>query len=118
MKQPIFLKGAMQDKIWGGTKLHDLFGFEIPTETTGEYWAISAHENGLSHVEGGPYDGMSLKELWEKYPELFGNPEEKEFPLLVKIIDAKEDLSVQVHPDNEYAKEHAGELGKTEAWYI
>lgn len=118
MTEPIFLKGAMQDKIWGGTKIHDLFGLDIPTDTTGEYWAISAHENGLSYVTGGPYDGMSLKELWETHPELFGHPDIDVFPLLVKIIDAKQNLSVQVHPNNAYAKEHANELGKTECWYI
>ncbi|WP_018659595.1 mannose-6-phosphate isomerase, class I [Allofustis seminis] len=118
MKEPIFLKGAMQDKIWGGTKLHELFGYDIPTDTTGEYWAISAHENGMSYVTGGPFDGLSLKELWTQHPELFNHPKDEKFPLLVKIIDAKEDLSVQVHPNNDYAKEHAGELGKTECWYI
>ena len=67
----------------------------------------------------GPFSGMGLDQLWREYPELFGNPEEEAFPLLTKILDAKMDLSVQVHPEDAYAKAHENEeLGKTECWYI
>ncbi|MGX6443845.1 mannose-6-phosphate isomerase, class I [Neobacillus sp. K501] len=117
--QPLFLKPVFKERIWGGTALKDEFGYSIPTDQTGECWAISAHPNGPSVIENGPYAGMALDELWRKQPELFGNPEEEVFPLLTKILDANMDLSVQVHPEDSYAKVHEnGELGKTECWYI
>lgn len=116
--EPLFLKGALQDKIWGGTKLRDEFGYDIPTETTGELWAISAHPNGPATVINGNYEGKTLAELWDSNRELFGNQEGDVFPLLTKIIDAQNDLSVQVHPDDAYGLANEGELGKTECWYI
>lgn len=118
MTEPLFLKPSFQEKIWGGKRLRTEFGYDIPSDKTGECWAISAHPHGESIVENGPFKGMTLSKLWQQEPELFGNPHEKEFPLLTKIIDAEDDLSVQVHPDDEYGKQHAGELGKTECWYI
>ena len=70
-------------------------------------------------MRNGAFQGMKLSELWEKHPELFGNTGMDRFPLLVKIIDAKDDLSIQVHPDDAYAKVHEnGSLGKTECWFI
>jgi mannose-6-phosphate isomerase len=117
--QPLLLKPVFKERIWGGTALRDEFGYEIPNDQTGECWAISAHPNGPSIIENGPYAGMALDELWRKHPELFGNPREEVFPLLTKILDANMDLSVQVHPEDAYAKIHEnGELGKTECWYI
>jgi mannose-6-phosphate isomerase len=117
--QPLFLKPVFKERIWGGTALATQFGYDIPTDQTGECWAISAHTNGPSVVENGPFAGMSLNELWKKQPELFGNPNEAVFPLLTKILDANADLSVQVHPEDGYAKVHEnGDLGKTECWYI
>ncbi|MBF7094407.1 mannose-6-phosphate isomerase, class I [Streptococcus sp. HF-1907] len=118
MAEPLFLQSTMHNKIWGGTKLRDVFGYDIPTETTGEYWAISAHPNGVSVIKNGAYKGQALDHLYQEHPELFGNPKEAVFPLLTKILDANDWLSVQVHPDNEYARIHEGELGKTECWYI
>ncbi|WP_150274459.1 mannose-6-phosphate isomerase, class I [Paenibacillus tepidiphilus] len=118
MNQPIFLQPVFQERIWGGTKLRDLFGYPIPNDSTGECWAISAHPNGQSIVKEGPYQGLPLGELWTRHPELFRS-ESPVFPLLIKLLDASDDLSVQVHPDDEYAGEHEnGELGKTECWYI
>ncbi len=117
--QPLFLKPVFKERIWGGTALLNQFGYEIPTELTGECWAISAHPNGPSVIENGPYTGITLDELWKKQPQLFGNPREEVFPVLTKILDANADLSVQVHPADEYAKIHEnGDLGKTECWYI
>lgn len=118
MFEPLFLNSVMHEKIWGGTKLRDVFGYTIPSETTGEYWAISAHPNGVSTVSNGRYKGQPLDKLYAEKPELFGNPKEKVFPLLTKILDANDWLSVQVHPDDKYAMEHEGELGKTECWYV
>lgn len=117
--QPLFLKPVFKERIWGGTALQKEFGYAIPTEHTGECWAISAHPNGPSTIENGPYAGRTLDNLWREHPELFGNPREAVFPLLTKLLDANMDLSVQVHPDDSYAMVHeSGELGKTECWYI
>jgi len=119
MQQPLFLKPVFKERIWGGTALTSQFGYDIPSDQTGECWAISAHPNGPSIIENGKFAGMSLDELWKKQPELFGNPRDEVFPLLTKILDANADLSVQVHPEDEYAKVHEnGDLGKTECWYI
>ncbi|WP_412991178.1 mannose-6-phosphate isomerase, class I [Neobacillus sp. 3P2-tot-E-2] len=119
MLQPLFLKPVFKERIWGGTALETQFGYDIPSNQTGECWAISAHPNGPSLIESGPYAGMTLDKLWKKQPELFGNPKEEVFPLLTKILDANADLSVQVHPEDDYAKVHEnGDLGKTECWYI
>ncbi|WP_349654915.1 mannose-6-phosphate isomerase, class I [Neobacillus sp. DY30] len=117
--QPLFLKSVFKERIWGGTTLKMEFGYDIPTENTGECWAISAHPNGPSVIENGPYAGVGLDTLWKEHPELFGHPKEEVFPLLTKILDATMDLSVQVHPEDSYAKVYEnGELGKTECWYI
>lgn len=118
MAEPFFLESCMHDKIWGGTKLRDVFNYEIPTETTGEYWAISAHPNGVSTISNGQFAGQKLDRVYAENPAYFGNPKEKVFPLLTKILDANDWLSVQVHPDDAYGMEHEGELGKTECWYI
>ena len=118
MAEPLFLKSQMHEKIWGGTKLHDVFGYEIPSKTTGEYWAISAHPNGVSTIANGRYKGYGLDQLYREEKALFGNPKSEVFPLLTKILDANDWLSVQVHPDDTYALEHEGELGKTECWYV
>lgn len=118
MNEPIFLNPVFHEKIWGGNKLHTVFGYDIPSQKTGECWAISAHPNGVCTINGGTYSGELLSKLWSEHPELFGNPKEDVFPLLTKILDAEDDLSVQVHPDDAYGKTHAGELGKTECWYV
>lgn len=117
--EPLFLKPLFMYRIWGGTALRDKFNYEIPSENTGECWAISSHENGDCEVTNGKFKGMTLSNLWSNHKELFGNMHGDKFPLLTKILDANDNLSVQVHPDNEYAKKNEnGELGKTECWYI
>ncbi len=114
----LFLKPIFKEMIWGGNKLRN-FGYDIPGDDTGECWAISAHPNGDCIVTNGEFEGKSLSGLWNEHRELFGNYESDRFPLLIKIIDAKDDLSIQVHPDDEYAgKNENGSLGKTECWYI
>lgn len=116
---PLFLKPVFHEKIWGGTSLRDMFNYEIPSNKTGECWAISGHPHGVTVVENGEYKGIPLDEVWHKYPALFGNIDTTgPFPLLTKILDANQDLSVQVHPDDKYAWENEKELGKTECWYI
>lgn len=118
-KNIIFLEPVFKEMIWGGNRLKTDFDYEIPSENTGECWAIGAHPNGDCIVTTEPYAGRRLSELWNEHRELFGNINGDKFPLLIKIIDAKQDLSIQVHPDDEYAKAHEnGSLGKTECWYI
>ena len=114
MQEPMFLKPVFQEKIWGGSRLRSVFGFDIPNDKIGEDWAISAHPHGVSVVENGEYQGQKLDELWQNHKELFGNPTEPVFPLLIKILDAEDELSVQVHPDYADRMQHEGELGKTE----
>ncbi len=119
MKELIFLKPVFKSVIWGGNQLHTKFGYDIPSDTTGEAWVVSAHPKGDCEVVGGEYQGMTLSELWNTHRELFGGQEGDRFPLLVKIIDAREDLSIQVHPDDAYARVNEnGSLGKTECWYV
>ena len=115
----LFLNPVFKEMIWGGNQLAEKFGYEIPSDRTGECWAVSAHPNGDCTVREGEYAGRKLSELFKEEPELFGNLPLDRFPLLIKIIDAKADLSIQVHPDDAYAKVHEnGSLGKTECWYI
>ncbi|APX71074.1 mannose-6-phosphate isomerase, class I [Companilactobacillus allii] len=118
MSEPLFLKPVFHNKIWGGRKLETKFGYKIPDGDIGECWAISGHPHGRSLVENGEFSGEFVDDLWNNHSELFGNPKGKVFPLLTKILDAEASLSVQVHPDNDYAWEHEHELGKTECWYI
>lgn len=118
MNEPLFFNPIFQERIWGGEKL-TTFGYEIPSNHTGECWAFAAHENGQSLVKNGQYKGKTLSGLWNDHRELFGNIEGDRFPLLTKILDANDDLSVQVHPNDEFANNYEnGELGKTECWYI
>lgn len=115
----LFMNPVFKQMIWGGRKLADKWNYDIPGDNTGECWAVSAHPNGDCTVKGGAYDGKKLSALWAEEPELFGNVDSDRFPLLIKIIDAKEDLSIQVHPNDAYAgKNENGSLGKTECWYI
>ena len=119
MADLIKLKPVFHEKIWGGRKLETEFGYKIPEAGIGECWAISAHPNGDCLIEGGAFAGKHLSELWAEHRELFGGAEGDVFPLLIKILDAKDDLSIQVHPDDAYAAEHEnGSLGKTECWYV
>ncbi len=119
MRAIIFIEPIFKEMIWGGNKLNTVFGYNIPSDKTGECWAIAAHKNGDCKVLSPEFDGYTLSKLWNEKRELFGNLDGDVFPLLIKIIDAKADLSIQVHPDDEYAKNNEnGSLGKTECWYI
>ncbi|WP_167959323.1 mannose-6-phosphate isomerase, class I [Anaerosporobacter faecicola] len=118
-EQILFLEPVMKEVLWGGTRLRDDYHYAIPSEHTGECWAVSAHDHGDCLVACGAYQGQTLSRLWKEHRELFGDMEGERFPLLVKIIDAKQDLSIQVHPDDEYAKQKEnGSFGKMECWYI
>lgn len=115
----LFLNPVFKQMIWGGNRMRQEYGYDIPGDDTGECWAISAHPQGDGTISAGEYAGMKLSELFEAHRELFGNIEGDRFPLLTKIIDAKSDLSIQVHPDDAYARVNEnGSLGKMECWYI
>lgn len=114
---PLFLKPVFQERIWGGTALK-AFNYRIPYENTGECWAISAHPNGTNIIENGKHKGKTLEAVWDEDKSLFGVSGDAKFPLLTKILDANDKLSVQVHPDDTYAQKYEGEYGKTECWYI
>lgn len=114
----ILLKPVFKNAIWGGTLLKE-FGYEEASEQAGECWGISAHKNGDCTIINGALAGKTLSWCWDNHRELFGNLEGDVFPLLVKILGAEDDLSIQVHPDDEYAAVNEnGALGKTECWYI
>ena len=119
MRDIIFLQPVFKQMLWGGTRLRDEYGYDIPGDHTGEAWVVSAHSHGDCTVKEGPWAGKPLSWLWENQPQLFGSDGSGQFPLLVKIIDARDDLSIQVHPDEQYARAHEnGASGKTECWYV
>lgn len=118
-KEVLFLEPVFKQMIWGGSRLREVFGYDIPGDDTGECWAISAHPNGDGKIASGTYAGRYLSDLWKEEKQLFGNAKGEAFPLLVKLIDARADLSIQVHPGDEYARVHEnGSPGKQECWYI
>ncbi|MBN8641778.1 MAG: class I mannose-6-phosphate isomerase [Flavobacteriales bacterium] len=120
---PLQFQPILKDRIWGGTKLRDYLNKPIFSSITGESWEISTVENDVSIVSNGTFEGKSLNEIIALYPnellgtrvyERFGN----QFPLLFKYLDAREDLSIQVHPNDELAKQRHNSFGKTEMWYV
>ncbi len=118
---PLLLKPPVKDYLWGGTRLKTEFGFETEAEKAAEAWTLSCHKNGESIVRNGEMSGKTLSEVLEAWgTEAIGEKAAAfpYFPLLIKLIDAKDSLSIQVHPDDKYALEKEGEFGKTEMWYI
>jgi mannose-6-phosphate isomerase len=114
-----FLEPVFKKRLWGGKKLNDVFGYQIDSDHIGECWAISAHKNGPSKIISGPYKGLMLDALYYEHKNALFNDDPSEFfPILVKILDANDDLSIQVHPDDEYALKHELDYGKTECWYV
>ncbi|MBR3666319.1 MAG: class I mannose-6-phosphate isomerase [Ruminococcus sp.] len=117
----IRLEPAFKDYIWGGTRLRDDFGKRCDLDKVAESWELSCHKDGPSVVATGEDKGLTLQEYIDRHGKgiLGTNCERFEFfPILIKLIDAKDNLSVQVHPDNEYAQRVEGEYGKTEMWYV
>ena len=119
--RPFLLKPAGKDYLWGGHRLKDDFSKEIDMEPLAETWECSTHPDGPSIVASGAHKGMLLTEVLKEYPEYMGTHPKTDggLPILIKFIDAKQYLSVQVHPDDEYARKYEhGSLGKTEMWYV
>ena len=107
-----------KDYLWGGTRLKVEYGKKIDMVPLAESWECSVHPDGPCYVANGKFKGKKLKEVLYEHPEYIGTKAHGEFPILAKFIDAKADLSVQVHPDDEYALRYEGQNGKTEMWYI
>lgn len=120
MSYPIKLQPVFKEIVWGGNRLKNDYGFKSDLYNIAEAWMLCARNDGDNVVINGKYKGMSFTNLTAEHKELLGKKASKyeEFPLLIKFIDAKSDLSVQVHPDDEYARIHENSYGKTEAWYI
>ncbi len=119
--EPLLLRPAGKDYLWGGTRLNDDFEKNMPLSPLAETWECSTHPDGPSFVVGGRFDGRPLAEVLEANPGYLGARHRGEtgLPILIKFIDAKKDLSVQVHPGDDYARLHEnGQLGKTEMWYV
>ena len=117
---PIKLNPIFKEIVWGGERLKSDYGYESDLNNIAEAWVLTARNDGDNTVKNGEYAGQSFTELIKKNPQFLGKKGAKynEFPLLIKFIDAKSDLSIQVHPDDDYAREHENSLGKTEAWYV
>ena len=119
--ETIKLTPACKDYLWGGEKLRQDYGIQSQLHPLAEAWVLSCHPDGPSVVATGPLAGKTLPEyIQEKGPGCLGAGCEKftDFPILAKFIDAKGDLSIQVHPSNEYALAHEHQFGKTEMWYV
>lgn len=118
---PIKMKPAYKDYIWGGSRLEKQWGKDTPYRITAESWELSAHKNGQSVAENGTCKGLTLEEIVRGAGKgCLGKKGEKSdrFPILIKLIDAAKNLSVQVHPADEYARKNEGDNGKTEMWYV
>ena len=124
--EPLFLEPVGKDYLWGGQRLKTEYGKQLPQTPLAESWECSVHPDGLSTVRGGAYDGQTLQEVLRRHPEYVGTHPAREellsgdaLPILVKFIDARENLSVQVHPDDAYARKYEdGQRGKSEMWYV
>ena len=120
---PLKFTPILKERLWGGTKLKDVLGKPIQTDITGESWELSTVKGDVSIVSNGILAGKSLQDVIDQHPEAmlgesvvarFGT----DFPILIKFIDAKQDLSIQLHPNDELAKSRHDSFGKTEMWYI
>lgn len=114
------LKPACKDYLWGGDRLTQEYGIEYDGDICAEAWVLSCHKDGISTITSGINSGKLLSEQVKENKAILGTNCEKfeEFPILIKFIDAKKALSIQVHPDNDYALANENQYGKTEMWYV
>ncbi len=115
---PLKFEPIYKKKIWGGNRLADVFSRDLSENNIGESWEVSTNSGGVNKVKNGPLAGINLFDLFKKYPEQITGKNIEEFPLLIKFLDANQNLSVQVHPDDQYARANDEGYGKTEMWYI
>ena len=121
MTEPIFLQGVCKDYLWGGNRLREEFGKTSGADKIAESWELACHKDGSSILKNGPDAGKTLREYLDAHGTGFLGTNCAgctTVPVLIKLIDAKQDLSIQVHPDDDYAMRVEGEPGKTEMWYI
>ncbi|NCB51964.1 MAG: mannose-6-phosphate isomerase [Clostridia bacterium] len=115
------LSPSCKSYLWGGSKLKDIFHKSYEGEVLAETWELSCHKEGESFISEGPFQGITLSSYIERHgKQILGTNcgRFEQFPIIIKLIDAKEQLSVQVHPDDNYALEREGQYGKTELWYV
>ena len=120
MMEPVKIKPYVSATIWGGRRLMDEYGVRTDKENAAEAWVLSCHPNGCGVISGGALDGRTLRSVYEADKSICGTHGERfpEFPILIKFIDARDNLSIQVHPDEAYARRVEHGAGKTECWYI
>lgn len=118
--QPVKIKPYVSATIWGGRRLIDEYGVQTDKENAAEAWVLSCHPNGCGVISGGELDGRTLRSVYEADRSICGTNGARfpEFPILIKFIDARDNLSIQVHPDEQYARRVEHGAGKTECWYI
>jgi mannose-6-phosphate isomerase len=115
---PLKFTPIVQERIWGGSRLKSLFHADTD-KAIGEYWVLSGHPSAKSIISNGAFAGKSLNDMIADHPQAYlGSSKQDRFPLLIKFLEAEDDLSVQIHPNDEYGLKHEGDYGKTEAWYI
>ncbi len=117
---PMKLSPVYKDYLWGGHELERLYGKAGEGACTAESWELCCHSDGQNKIKNGAFKGRSLKEVVEENPQFVSQKHKKEqkFPILIKFIDAKENLSIQVHPSDETSLHECGEEGKAEMWYV
>lgn len=120
MKYPMKLSPSVKDYVWGGNKLKEEWGKRSDSDIIAESWELSCHKDGPCVIENGAYAGKTLAQVLDEHPDLKGSRCGKFdfFPILIKLIDAQSNLSIQVHPNDDYALKREGQYGKTEMWYI
>ena len=118
--KPLLLRPTGKDYLWGGNNLNDNYSKNLDIRPLAETWECSTHTDGECFVVNGPFAGKTLKMVINDHKEYLGKNNRfcEDLPIMVKLIDAKLKLSIQVHPDDEYAKIHENQLGKTEFWYV
>ncbi len=118
MLYPMLLTPAFKETVWGGNEIYNVYKKGCETKKIGESWELSCRDDLKSIIVNGEFAGKSLTEVFYEHRAAMLGSDTAEFPWLVKFIDAKDDLSVQVHPDDKYAKENNDGMGKTEMWHI
>ena len=119
MLKPIKLQSVFKEIIWGGNRLKTDYNKKSDLSNIAESWELTVREDGMNTIIGGKFDGLTMQEYIDKNGfEVVTNKPMDRFPLLIKFIDAEDNLSIQVHPDDDYAMAKANSLGKTEMWYV
>lgn len=114
----LFLEPQFKERIWGGRRIETVLNYKLPDGVIGEAWVMSGHPHGQTKIINGPYKNHFLGDLYLSHKGLFNDDPSAVFPLLIKILDANQNLSIQVHPNDDYANKVGHPYGKTECWYV